>query len=46
MTSCSHGTRTVANPYAHECDGPLCQPDQPVIECMTCDGHGHIAADA
>ncbi|MFD3902960.1 hypothetical protein HXS80_20445 [Streptomyces sp. CB04723] len=40
-----HGTRTTENPYHHECGAPLCAGGPPVIECATCDGHGHTAAD-
>ncbi|MFI8817448.1 MULTISPECIES: hypothetical protein [unclassified Streptomyces] len=40
-----HGTGRTENPYHHKCDGPLCAGDPPVIECTTCDGRGHTAAD-
>ncbi|QKN87665.1 hypothetical protein SEA_CUMBERBATCH_23 [Streptomyces phage Cumberbatch] len=40
-----HGTGRTANPYAHECTGPLCEGEPPVIECASCDGQGHTDAD-
>ncbi|MFJ1837795.1 hypothetical protein ACIOJ9_28495 [Streptomyces sp. NPDC088175] len=40
---CFHcdGNGVERNPYAHECDGPLCQ-DPDVIQCHLCDGKGTV----
>ncbi|MDI5965705.1 hypothetical protein [Streptantibioticus silvisoli] len=33
-----YGSGRRENPYYHPCDGPLCEADQPTIECECGDG--------